>query len=352
MSKDTKVKTPSAKSIASKKIYDDAQTKRAELAAKQAAEAIVTTTEPDSMKTFLEAIRIESEADTVRKLLNPSDNSKSLVDTLSDNGLFPPDLIRGELLRFAGIGKNDSNKAAYLFIFGDGNGAVYGDFSCNLHATWQANIGREFTKEEKRNFAIQQQAARDAMARELAEKHHNGKIRAIQLWENATVLSAQLEHPYLIKKKIQPHNTKASNGVLYIPLYGTDLELCSLQLIQSNGDKSFLKGGKIKGSFSVIGEQLNTTDKILICEGFATGASLQEDTGHFTVCAMSANNLESVAKTFKSFYPQATFIICGDNDENSVGQLAAEKAARAIGCAFIVPEQSGMDFNDVFNLEG
>jgi putative DNA primase/helicase len=190
------------------------------------------------------------------------------------------------------------------------------------------------------------------MARERAEKHHKGKLEAIRLFETTAPVTDTLQHPYLIKKKIQPHNTRLMNTVLYVPIYDTSLELCSIQFIQADGKKSFLTGGKISGCFNVIGELKQPTDKILLAEGFATGASLYEDTGDFTVCSFSANNLESVAKTFKAFYPQARFIICGDNDLNGVGQAAAEKAANAIGCSFIVPEQAGMDFNDVFNLEG
>lgn len=284
--------------------------------------------------------------------MNNYEAQQNLIEVLNSNGLFPPHLTHGEIIRFAGADKGDSNKAAWLYIFPDGRGATYGDFSTGLNAVWQANIGREYTREEKKQFAIQQQIARELMARAKAEKHQKGKIEAIRLWNLATPVKTQLEHPYLIKKQIQPHNTKVLNNRLYIPIFDTDLELCSLQIIQPDNSKSFLTNGKISGCFTVIGEQLNSTDTILICEGFATGASLHEDTGHFTVCAMTANNLVSVAKTFKAFYPQAKFIICGDNDLNGVGQTAAKKAAGAIGCAWIVPEQTGMDFNDVFTMEG
>lgn len=284
--------------------------------------------------------------------MNNYETQQALQEVLNSNGLFPPHFTHGELIRFAGANKNDSNKAAWLYIFPDGLGASFGDYSTGLSNTWQANIGRAYTREEKRQFAIDQQLAREAMARERAAKHHKGKIEAIRLWELATPVTEQLQHPYLIKKKIEPHNTRVLNNRLYIPIYDTDLELCSLQLIQPDNSKSFLTGGKISGCFTVIGELKQPTDKILICEGFATGASLHEDTGDFIVCAMTASNLEPVAKTFKAFYPQARFIICGDNDLNGAGQAAAEKAANAIGCGFIVPEQAGMDFNDVFNMEG
>ncbi|MDD2801875.1 MAG: hypothetical protein PHE96_10485, partial [Methylococcales bacterium] len=61
---------------------------------------------------------------------------------------------------------------------------------------------------------------------------------------------------------------------------------------QNMHGKRFLSGGQKKGCYFCLGYR---TDKILICEGFATAASLFESTGLLTVVAFDAGNLKEVA---------------------------------------------------------
>jgi putative DNA primase/helicase len=89
---------------------------------------------------------------------------------------------------------------------------------------------------------------------------------------------------------------------------------------------------------------------IQICEGWATGASLHQETEYFTVVALDAGNLEQAAIVIRKLYPAAEIIICGDNDASGVGQKAARAAALAVAGKYIIPPIDGYDWNDVLNL--
>ncbi len=104
-----------------------------------------------------------------------------------------------------------------------------------------------------------------------------------------------------------------------------------------------------KGCFSVIGK-VESSNIIQICEGFATGASLHQETGHFTVIGLDAGNLEPVASTIRKLYPSSQIIICGDNDESGVGQKAARAAALAVTGKYLIPSIVGQDWNDALTM--
>ena len=123
--------------------------------------------------------------------------------------------------------------------------------------------------------------------------------------------------------------------------------MVNLQFIGADGTKRFLSGGEKKGCFNWLGEE---TDKILICEGFATAASLYEESGCLTIIAFDAGNLKSASMAIKSLAPDAAIIICGDNDESGTGQKAARAAALAVGGKYILPATIGHDWNDSLNM--
>jgi len=120
----------------------------------------------------------------------------------------------------------------------------------------------------------------------------------------------------------------------------------NLQFIRDNGDKRFLTGGQKKGCFWWLGQR---TDTVLIAEGFATAASIYEETGDQTFIAFDAGNLEAVARLIRAKKPDAKIAIMGDNDTSGVGQKAAEKAALACNGEILIPPYSGTDWNDYLN---
>jgi putative DNA primase/helicase len=157
--------------------------------------------------------------------------------------------------------------------------------------------------------------------------------------------------PYLQKKKIRKDCARLYRNALVIPIFDEFLKLVNLQFIDANGTKRFLTGGQKKGCFSYIGD-LDKNEKILICEGFATGASLHENTGLLVLIALDAGNLEPVALAARRRFRQAEIVIAGDNDVSGVGQEKATKAALAVDGKYLIPPVPGTDWNDFLTAEG
>lgn len=176
--------------------------------------------------------------------------------------------------------------------------------------------------------------------------------RAASIWKAAKPVVSVDEHTYLKRKGVKPLGLRISkNGRLIVPLYTEERKLVNLQFIDGDGGKRFLAGGKKKHCFSVIGNSADI-ERLLIVEGWATGASLHEELGVFVMVAMDAGNLEPVAQAARRLFPQADIIIAGDNDESGTGQKAARKAALSIGGKVLIPSQTGKDWNDVLAMEG
>ena len=98
---------------------------------------------------------------------------------------------------------------------------------------------------------------------------------------------------------------------------------------------------------------------LCVCEGFATGASVHEVTGHAVVVAFNAGNLKPVAEAIRTKHATLDIVIVADNDvrpdggENT-GIMKATEAAAAVGAKLAVPELDGTkcDFNDLHNARG
>lgn len=149
-----------------------------------------------------------------------------------------------------------------------------------------------------------------------------------------------------MKKVIHSHGARKYHESLVIPIYNESDQIINLQFIDPEGGKRFLSGGRKFGCFYIIG---NSTKRILICEGFATGASLFEDCRQRVVVAFDAGNLLPVAKNIRELSPDSEIIICGDNDISGVGQEKAQEAALAIGGKILIPPTPGTDWNDVLS---
>ena len=94
--------------------------------------------------------------------------------------------------------------------------------------------------------------------------------------------------------------------------------LCSLQFIAQEGFKRFLRGGRTRGAYFPIGDPSNAT-ALCVAEGFATGATIHEATGHPVAVAFNAGNLESVARAMRAKFPNLPIIICADDDHATSG---------------------------------
>lgn len=267
---------------------------------------------------------------------------------MQDAGIIPPDEIIGDgaLHRFKINGKQDGAYCLHL----DGKAAGYfEDFRQGIKRTWkQKGDSKSLSNTERQAFAIERQRQAEVRQAEQTARHDESAKKSLCIWSHAT--PAPANNPYLLKKRITPHSARLGRDkTLIIPLFNANKELINLQFISETGTKRFLSGGKKKGCFYCLGDTI--TNKVLICEGFATGASLHEDSGYLTVIAFDAGNLKEAAISIKSLYPDADIIICGDNDLSGIGQRKAIEAALAISGKYIFPPTVGHDFNDYLNME-
>lgn len=269
----------------------------------------------------------------------------------------------GKIHRVKCAHDNNSGKSGRYFLHTSGVPA--GKYGCyhehnenGLGLTWKSDAPDTRTETQKsadRVRIAQAQAERDVAI--LSEQAHTAAM-CCEVWANAS--DATTDNPYLIKKGIQPHGTKTKDETLLIPIYDGEHGLTSLQTVHPNGQKRFQHGGKISGCFHKFGNP--DSNILVVCEGFATGASITEATGYQVVCAFNAGNLLSVAQRLKSSEPELTIIIAGDNDASNVGQDKAQAAASSIGAHLAIvdfnrvdfssAEKPPTDFNDLHNLVG
>lgn len=277
------------------------------------------------------------------------DAVSQFVEAMAANGLVIKERIiaDGKIHRYHVEGDRLGSKNAAVILHLDGNPAgFYQHFKTGTVCTWRADGKRQRLSHADR---LQIELERQQRQAETDKRHTEAAIKAVNLWRNAT---PAINHPYLERKQIQAHQLRINRaGALLVPIYDRDKAMVNLQKINPDGEKRFLFGGKKRGCFSVIGSHA-TSNTILICEGWATGASLNEHTDHLTIVALDAGNLKPVAEVWRQLRPDAELIIMGDNDESGTGQESARLAALAVGGKYLVPPTAGHDWNDEINAKG
>jgi putative DNA primase/helicase len=220
---------------------------------------------------------------------------------------------------------------------------------------WTAKITERPTALELKERAERVAAARAAAAEDTAARHAEAARRASEIWQGSKLVEI---HPYLSKKGVRSNGLRAtSGGVLLVPLFNSAGELRNLQRISEDG-KRFLAGGEITGCFHPIGPPLSGANVIVICEGYATAATIHEVTGLPVVSATSCGNLGPVARALRAEYPMANFLIAADNDTETKGNPGvthAEAAAKLVGGRAVIPKLPGGakgDFNDLLLVTG
>lgn len=280
----------------------------------------------------------------------------SLEKSLQDTGFAFTPILDGTIHRFDRNGKTGN-----AWFIGNQYFSSWGDWVTGEKHSEESALALEPGAKEK---------IEELKANLLQEK----KSRQLEAAENARYIWESnkncFSHPYLTKKKVKAYGLKVSmSGDLIIPIYDSKGELCSLQFISSDGSKRFLPGGKLSGSYYMIGDQESST--VYLCEGYATGASILESLivegvgpSACVYIAFNANNLPKVAESLKHWAKEV--IICADNDSLTPGNPGVTKAEEALAVLFgsceaniKVPaftaqeaESKNTDFNDLHNLHG
>jgi len=253
--------------------------------------------------------------------------------------------LKDALSVWRGLGINGGIRIGTLMFEAIKNGYKHDNNAPKISKAVQEQ--RKQTRLKLEKHAEQEELTKLELARKQARK-------AQEIWRTAKTCD---NHPYLIKKDIMAHGCKVDQtNKLVVPLYFRGV-LVSIQTIAEDGDKKYLYGAKKSGVYALIGEP---TDTILICEGFATGATLHEATQLQVYVALDATNLSNVATEVRKMLPLSRIIICADNDQYkkvNTGIAAAEKAAAKVDADVIYPifhdtSTKPTDFNDLYKQEG
>lgn len=278
-------------------------------------------------------------------------------DAIRSAGLTPPEMLEadGRLHRFASNGKRGDDSGWYV-LHGDGIPAgSFGDWRTGLNQLWRADIGRRLTPGEESEHQARVEAMRQQREAEVQARRHAAAAEAMRIWRESRPAE---HHDYLNRKGIAAHGARLYQGCLVLALHDNAGTIHSLQFISPEGDKRFLTGGRVQGCYFSIGKPEGV---LCIAEGFATGASIHQATGHAVAVAFNAENLTMVAKALRAQYHDLKLVLCADDDartEGNPGLTKASGAARTVGGWLAVPEfgerrpEGATDFNDLHLAQG
>lgn len=181
-------------------------------------------------------------------------------------------------------------------------------------------------------------AARDAAQ---LKSSAEATAKAAKQWDEAQ--PADPHHPYLTRKGVPAWQLReTTSGALLLPVYDSSGNIQSTQTISDDGDKRFMPGAPMGLGRMNIGIYMGRT---IICEGYATGASIFEACPEQVSIAFSLGNMEKLAREYHAAGQH--FMLASDTG------VAAQKMA-ALGAELGVPvvypradmPDGGSDFND------
>lgn len=287
-----------------------------------------------------------------------SDPIRDFVNAMAAEGLTPPREIiaDGKIKRFKPVGDKSSTKHSWYSLHLDGLPAgSFGSWKTGETHKWCAKRENATTPQERAALEIRKAEDRKAREEEETLLRAEAENKAARMW--AAAHEASSAHPYFKAKGIRPPPTiRQLRNMLLVPMRDIHSKLHSLQVINPDGSKTFLTGGRTAGCYATIGKPKS---KIIIAEGMATAMSIHESTGEAVAIAFSAGNIMAIALGLRSKYP-LELIIAADDDRNTLGNpglTKATEAARAIGAKIAVPKFSpddtiSTDFNDMAHMLG
>lgn len=286
-----------------------------------------------------------------------SDPVAEFQQAINDAGIpYAGELIAdGQRHRFKPEGDQRENGIYQLYV-DDCPAGWFKDYKHDLYGTWTTKVGangRQLSDTERQ--AWRERKAKIQAERKVAETEFRAEVskRAQGKWEAAQPEAGG--HRYLRNKGVRAHGLKTNGFLLYVPVRDTGGRIHGLQYLFPDGTKKFMTGTSVRGHYYAIGMP---NGKILICEGYATGASLYEATGDAVAVAFDCGNLQAVAAALRGKYRDLELVIAADNDATSGPGIAkAKEAARSVGCKLAIPQfanpdSRGSDFNDLGREEG
>lgn len=302
----------------------------------------------------------QEKKNNVRVVCPMTDHIQEFRQAMRQHGLDYAGELRedGKLHRIKCEGDKD---ASAWYVLYQPNPIPAGAFGC-----WRRQISEKWSHKNgtppdpKTMQALQNQWKEAERQRQVDEQQRYLRI-AEKVGETLKLLKKAETHDYLAEKHVGVCGDLRINGdnELVIPLQDADGKVWSYQTIDIFGDKNFLFGGRVKGCFFLM--QNSGRGPLVVCEGYATGASISEATGWDVACAMNCGNLLRVATDLRKTHKGRTIVLAADNDRftkdddgnnTNPGLTKAREAADAVGGIVAYPDfpesdVKGTDFNDL-----
>jgi putative DNA primase/helicase len=318
--------------------------------------------------------------------MNEQEIIRSCIADMKAHGIEPDPNYNftadGTRHRFDVVGDKRGSINGFAYIYSDGTPAAhYGSWrTCQDGINWCSKRASEMTEDETRQHLAEMKARKAARDKAEKDEYRAAAERARYMLQRAP--HSTDDHPYLRAKKVGAHGLHVGNwplvgtdrfvsDCLLVPIHDVNGAVWSVQAIAPSkafgyGDnqrnKDMLKGGCKRRHFYMIG-QVRGDIPLVVCEGFATGATIHEATGYTVAVAFDAGNLPHVAEALRKKYPKATMAIAADDDRDTLmpvpnpGVYFAERAGSAGRARVLVPqfashEGTASDFNDLAVREG
>lgn len=330
-------------------------------------------------------------------------NYQDVLRQLQAAGLLVESLEIGKRQRCRVDGDREKRGWYSLFELASRSGAVYlvgaygvwrGDSPNTVKLGWPKDDRDSLTAEQaealKARIKRERQAADEARRAEAAR----AAARAEAAWRKCLPAGAS---EYLQRKEVQAHGVRfTDSGAVVVPMLDVQGRVHGLQFILPAGhprarktgrDKEYWPPGLAKqGHHFMLGRPADVGGVILLCEGYATAATLYAATGLAVVVAFDANNLLPVAEVVARRFRRARILVCADDDflgrcaecgqatpvaaelcvhcgephgRRNTGVQAAQAAAIAVEGAHVVPlfadergDRKLTDYNDLAVLHG
>jgi len=248
----------------------------------------------------------------------------------------------------------------------------FGDWRSGETQKIKVKAGR-MSAEEREVMRARQEEAKRRAAEVAANAARRAANRAASLFKR---MPEKGRSTYLDRKQIVGFGVRYAprSGAFLVPMSNVRDQIVGLQVIfpekqpDTGRDKSYWPYGMSKeGAFHLIGPHPEPGEAILVCEGYATGASLHMATSLTVAIAFDAGNLMLVSKAMRERFPGRPVIVCRDDDWKTKrpngepwnpGKERAENAATVVGGQVVGPnfacerEDKWTDFNDLHCAEG
>lgn len=271
-----------------------------------------------------------------------SEGIVAFKDRLSAEGFGMPDIqADGDLHRFHVEGeKKGSRNGWYVFYSSPVYSAGYGNWKTGQSSTWTLKSDKKLSHTERQSLKKMMWETKEKRRKAKQQSYREAEKRALSIWNKSR--PASKNHRYAIAKRMGVAGLRQLRGSLVVPLFQGG-KITSLQFIDESGKKRFLSGGRIKGSCFIWGNVRHSFDIAYIAESPSTGYSVHVLADYVPVfCAMSYNNLDSIAVAVREKWSHVKIIIAADNDINengfNVGVEYAKKAASACAGFVSIPE--------------